>query len=111
MKKKKIVISKYEQYTIKPKGSVFISISLDKPYFASGGIGLFIYKIEDNPNKEEIKKYIITLVNQVSQMHILSMIYLGNEKILSGGIKKGISIIQFDKDYKNYNYLFKNRPK
>ena len=106
-KKEKIVISKYEQHTLKPNGSVFISISLNKPYFASGGIGLFIYKIEDNPNKEEYKKHIITLVNQVSQMHILSMIYLGNEKILSGGINKGISIIQFDKDYKSYNYLLK----
>ena len=33
------------------------------------------------------------------------MIYLGNEKILSGGKKNGISIIQFDKEYKNYNFL------
>ena len=40
-------------------------------------------------------------------MHIFSMIYLGNEKILSGGIKTGISIIQFDKEYKNYNFLLK----
>ena len=35
------------------------------------------------------------------------MIYLGNEKILSGGINNSISIIKFDKEYKTYNFLLK----
>ena len=106
--KEKCIISNYEQQKIKPKNSVFVSIELNKPYFASGGVGLFIFKIEENPNKEEkYDKHNITLVNQVSKIHVYSMVYLGNERILSGGINNSISIIKFDKEYKTYNFLLK----
>ena len=44
----KTVISKYEVYKLNPPDRIFVTTSLDEPYFAAAGIGLYIYKIEEN---------------------------------------------------------------
>ena len=44
----KTVISKYEVYQLNPPNNIFVTTSLDEPYFAVTGIGLYIYKIEEN---------------------------------------------------------------
>ena len=105
-KEEKITISKYEQHWLKPNNSVYVSIPLNEPFFASGGKGLFIYKNEVNPKKEEYKKHIVTLILEVKNINISTMIFLGNEKIISGGYQNGIHLIKFNDEYKNYNIIF-----
>ena len=103
---KKITIDDYEFHTLKPPENIYYSISLDEPYFASGGSKLFIYKIENKiPEKNDHYKHKITLVLEVNEIEIFAMIYLGNRKIISVGYK-GINLIQFEENYKGYNILF-----
>ena len=51
-KKEKVRICDYELYPIKPPNSVFVTTSLDEPYFAAGGLGLYIYIIGKNLDKK-----------------------------------------------------------
>ena len=106
----KINISKYKEYTIKPPGNVYTTTSLDEFYFAAGGVGLYIYKIDKNLKKNEEKLYKITLISKVENVDINTMIYLGNQKIIVGG-NKGFLLITFNRDYKSYKinfHIFKN---
>ena len=99
----KINISKYKEYKIKPPGNVYTTTSLDESYFAAGGVGLYIYKIE-----KKLKN--VTLISKVENVNINTMIYLGNQNIIVGGTE-GFLLITFNMDYKSYKinfHIFKN---
>ncbi len=100
--KEKIKISDYEQHIINPPDSVFVSTSLDKPYFAAGGRGLYVYKIKE----KEDKKHTITLVSKNKNLNIIvRMIYLNNKKLIIGGLK-GIYLIKYNKDFNSMISFF-----
>ena len=103
--KEKIKISDYEQHLINPPDKVYVSVStsLDKPYFAAGGKGLYVYKIKE----KEDKKHTITLVskNKNLKFNIIRMIYLNNKKLILGGTQ-GIYLIKFNKDFNSYDIIF-----
>ena len=54
-REEKIIISNYEQHWLEVKGLVSIAIGLNKPLFAAGGQGLFIYKKELDSDKKNRK--------------------------------------------------------
>ena len=94
-------ICDYEQYSIRPPNSVFATTSLDETYFAAGGLGLYIYKIEKNIDK----KYKIDLISNISNINVKTMIYLNNMKLIVGGCD-GIFLIKYNKEFKDYNIFF-----
>ena len=99
--KEKFRLCDYEQYSIKPPNSVFVTTSLDEPYFAAGGLGLYVYKIGKNIDK----KYKIDLISKINNINVFTMIYLNNQKLIVGGCK-GIFLIKYNKEFKNYNIIF-----
>ena len=105
-KEEKFLISDYEHQEIEIKKNIRIATELDESYFAAGGDGLYIYKIEkDNSKKEKDLKHKIILISKFEKLDIHGMIYLFDKKLIIVG-SKGILLIKFDGDYKNYNMLF-----
>ena len=103
--KKKVRLSDYEQHLIEPPGSVFVSTSLDKPYFATGGLGLYVYKIGKNTEKKEGKEHKIDFISKINNINVCTMIYLDNKKLIAGG-NKGLLLIKYSEDFKEYNIIF-----
>ena len=101
----KTVISKYEVYKLNPPDRIFVTTSLDEPYFAAAGIGLYIYKIEENSEKYKDEKHKNALISKVENVNINTMIYIDNKKLIAGG-NQGILLFKFNGNYKNYNINF-----
>ena len=99
--KEKIRICDYKIYSIEPPNSIFVTTSLDEPYFAAGGFGLYVYKIEKNIDK----KYKIDLISNINNINVSTMIYLYNMQLIVGG-GNGIFFIKYNKEFKDYEVIF-----
>lgn len=103
--KEKVKLSDYEQHLIKPPNCVFVSTSLEEPYFATGGLGLYVYKIGKNIDKNKGKKHSIDFISEIKNINVCTMIYLDNMKLIAGGCK-GLILIKYSKDFRNYDIIF-----